>query len=263
MINTIKKFLSRMYILVTLFFEKQFKTPDCTLRYLLFKKKKTKRLLVIFSSYPGKDRPARYNYILKFKKLRTSRLYILDNFGFDKRGAYYLGENKDFYIERAVHELIESVRKELELEKENVILTGSSKGGFAAMYFENKYDYGASVVGAPQVRLGNYLRLDWHKQIFEFIMGEVNDQNCDFLNDLLFDMINQKETKPNISIHVSKQESMYTKHVVPLLDFLEDVDCDLDLDFGNYKNHSDVGPHFANYALKQIPLLFKKLEQKN
>ncbi|HFR3101131.1 TPA: accessory Sec system protein Asp2 [Enterococcus faecalis] len=259
----VKKMVSKLYVIIFLQFEKTFITDKCQLKYLFFKKNKSKRLLVIFSSCSREGLPARYNYLLKFRNLFCSKLYILDNFGFDKRGAYYLGEDKNFYIESAVHRLIERKRKELDIEKDKVVLVGSSKGGFAAIYFQNKYSYGASISGAPQVYLGNYLNTNLHKHICTFIMGDTKQSSINFLNNLIFDAVKNNKGQSKVGIHVSKKEHTYLNHVAPLVEFFKENNLDIVLDFGDYHKHSDVGIHFSKFATKTIPIFFEELENKS
>lgn len=254
MIPAIKRLLIKLYMLSVLHKEKLFLTTKCQLRYLFFKKKKAGKLLVIFSAYPGKKQKARYNYILKFRQLNYHRLYILDDFGPGERGAYYLGENRDFYIEEAVVQLIEKTREELGLTKDEVVTCGSSKGGFAAIYFENKYHYLASVSGAPQTRLGDYLHREVHEAIYQFIVGQATEESFAYLNDLLTEAIQQKKTNSRIYLHVSQNEHTYEDHVLPLMSQVTVSDLNL----GSYDNHHSVGTHFPRYALDVLKQIEKE-----
>ncbi|WP_285769501.1 accessory Sec system protein Asp2 [Peribacillus sp. SI8-4] len=246
----IKRLLIKFYMFSVLFQEKVFQTAKCNLRYLLIKKKKSKKLLVIFSGYPGEGQQARYNYILKFSKLRCHRLYILDNFGPDKKGAWYLGENMDFYIEDAVVQLIDKTLKELGLTRQDVITCGSSKGGYAALYFENKHHYYASISGAPQPLLGDYLDRDAFRNIFEFIAGKEGETRHEVLNNLIYQAIKQKRGPNRIFVHVSKNEHTYENYIVPLLNFLEQNKIEVRMDYGEYMKHDQVGFYFPPFALR-------------
>lgn len=252
MIKFVKKRMLKLYIFFCVLFEKNFKSQYCTLKYILFPNKKTKKLLIVFSSYPGISRKARYNYIFTFRKLPVSRLYILDNFGFEKKGAYYLGEDGNFHIENAVYELIEKVRKELKIKKENVVTCGSSKGGFAAIYFECKYNYGASIVGAPQILLGDYLSSPTHKPILKHIMGSADSEDKTFLNKLLFETILTKSSPPSIKVHVSKNEKTYQNHIIPLVEFSLENKINVLFSYGFYKKHHQVGTYFPKFLINEL-----------
>lgn len=257
MIKFVKKIIVKVYIFFCILLEKNFQNKNYNLKYVLFRKKNTKKLLIIFSSYPGIGKKARYNYIIKFRKIPVSRLYILDNFGFEKKGAYYLGEDGELLIANAVYELIEQVRKELKVDKKNVVTCGSSKGGFAAIYFECKYNYGASIVGAPQIKLGDYLSYSYHKPILKSIMGSDGPESRDFLNKLLFDTILAKPSPPSIKVHVSKNEKTYQNHVLPLVEFSLENKLDISFSYGLYKEHNLVGKHFPGFLINEWLNKFK------
>lgn len=58
----------------------------------LFEPNDSPILIVVFSSFPGKWRKARYNYVSTLSKTPANKLFILDNFGYRKKGSYYLGK---------------------------------------------------------------------------------------------------------------------------------------------------------------------------
>lgn len=256
LIQKVKRLLIKIYMWYSKIFEKNFSDEKCDLKYLLFKKQKTKKLLVIFSAYPGEGQKARYNYVVKFRGLKTSRLYILDDFGPKGKGAYYLGESKDFYIEQTVYRLIEKVRLELQVDKVNVVTCGSSKGGYAAIYFENKYNYGASISGAPQILLGDYLYIYKHQPLLKYIMGSVSEENRHELNERMLQSIIHKKSKSKISILVSPLDGMYENHVKKLLVFMKDYHIHIDISIYDYKKHSDIGIYFPKYAIHQFNAYF-------
>lgn len=261
LIQKVKRLLIKIYMWYSKLFEKSFKDGKCDLKYLLFKKRKTKKLLVIFSAYPGEGQKARYNYVMKFRSLRTSRLYILDDFGPKEKGAYYLGADKEFYIEKAVYCLIEKVRHELGVEKANVVTCGSSKGGYAAIYFENRYNYGASISGAPQILLGDYLYIYKHRPLLEYIMGSISEENRRDLNEKMLQSIIRKKGESKISILVSSLDGMYEDHVKKLFIFAKDYNIHIDVSIQDYKKHSDIGLYFPKYAMNQFNLYFNEMDR--
>lgn len=132
--SKLKKILSALkFNIMRLKYENKFSTQRCKLKYLYFPKENSKKLLVVFSGFPSGTRfPATYNYMKTFENVEYNRLYILDNFGPDIRGgSYYLGKNKDFFVEEAVNKLIDSKAKEIGVTKNDITLAGTSKGGYA------------------------------------------------------------------------------------------------------------------------------------
>lgn len=243
-------FLSKIQKKITLEKEKKFKNSNCTLNYLFFKNRKSKKLLVVFSAFPGKNDTAHYNYITSFKALQCSKLYILDNFGPDGRGSYYLGENRNFYIEKAVNELIVGLVSKLHITLKDVIACGSSKGGYAALYFSFKYGYGSAFAGSPQTLLGNYLKNK--ERILTYIAGNTDTKDVNFLNSLLIELAEKSTDYPNVYIHVGKTEHHYTEHVIPFINVLEKKNIPYTLDLKDYSEHGDVGIYFPPFVIENV-----------
>lgn len=245
---SVKKLISNVYMKTVLKKEKELTIEGCSLKYLFIKKKKSNRLLVVFSGFPPENKKGGYNYVLKFRELKCNKLYILDDFGNDFRGSYYLGENKDFFIERAVSQLVEKISFENGIGKQNITTAGTSKGGYAALYFAFKNNYGKVISGAPQILLGNYLIYPPHQNILSYITGGKREEDVAFLNDVLLDVIKSSELSPKLYLHVSKNDHHYEDHMIPLLNLLNQKGYNYNLDLAEYENHGDVGRHFPAYA---------------
>lgn len=107
--------------------EKKYIMEEVILRYLLETNTNSKDLIVVFSACTRKGIKARYNYVRTLKNIRINKLFILDNFSDDERGAYYLGANCGNEIELACKELILKTADKFKIKR--IILCGSSKGG--------------------------------------------------------------------------------------------------------------------------------------
>lgn len=138
------------------------------LKYILEKSSMSDILVVVFSGFPGNAK-AKYNYIRTLKSLNCNKLFLLDDFGYKKRGAYYLGEGGDFYVQDLVKELILKTKDELNINY--IITAGSSKGGTSAIYHGLRVRANAVIAGAPQYFIGDYLNTDTHRNIFDGIVG--------------------------------------------------------------------------------------------
>ena len=88
------------------------------IKYLFEEKKGSKDLLIVFTACTKVGQKARYNYIKTLEEFKCNKLFILDDFGFDERGAYYLGKDRDFAIEKDVESLINDICKKIEPKKE-------------------------------------------------------------------------------------------------------------------------------------------------
>lgn len=75
------------------FKENKYNKEGCNIKYIL-EKEKSDILIVIMSSCTRPGIKARYNYNRTLKNIKVNKLFILDDFGNDSRGSYYLGKKK-------------------------------------------------------------------------------------------------------------------------------------------------------------------------
>lgn len=116
-------------------------------------------LLVGFSGYSNHPtKKAIYNYGSTLNKVKINKLFVLDEHGYDGRGCWLIGTNGNYELKERVCRLINSICEQKGIKKENVIMIGSSKGGFSAIYFGLRISAGYIIAGAPQIKLAQYLR---------------------------------------------------------------------------------------------------------
>lgn len=260
-LTSLKVRINKSYMKHALKKEKVFKESECDVKYLLMENNSSDKLVIVFSGFPPENETARYNYVLKLRDIKCNKLFILDDAGSDPRGTYYLGENKDFFIERSVKALIDKVSRDLNIAKEDIVTFGSSKGGYASLYYSFKYGYGTAIAGAPQVLLGDYLSFHARRNIMKYISGNDTADDIKFLNELLLDVIKRSEKSPDVYLHVSKNEHHYKDHVIHLTELLDKRKIQYDLDLESYKTHGEVGRFLAPYARSVIQK--KILEREN
>lgn len=249
---SVKVIIRNLYMKKVLKNEKVFNNGECELKYLFLKNKNSNKLMIIFSGFPPTGKPPVYNYVLKFKDIDCNKLYILDDSGSDSRGSYYLGMKNNFFIDRAVTQLVDKVRVDNGIKKEDILTIGTSKGGFASLYFSLKNGYGAAIAGEPQILLGNYLKVPHHKNILSYIMGDINQENIKYLNGLIINLIDKSTNHPRLYLHCGNDSDHHKYHLKALLTELDDKKVKYDLDLGNYQEHGGVGKHFPAYAFKSI-----------
>ncbi|CUO59825.1 MULTISPECIES: hypothetical protein [Clostridium] len=219
------------------------------IKYLFEEKKGSKDLLIGFTACTKVGQKARYNYIKTLEEFKCNKLFILDDFGFDERGAYYLGKDRDFAIEKDVESLINDICKKIEPKKEFYI--GSSKGGYAALYFGVRRKDTYIVVGAPQYNLGNYLNLPGHTEILKYIMGNCNQESISILNELLKEaLIKNKENKNKIFLHYSDKEETFESDLKPLIDELINLNYESEFDLEHYESHAELTKYYPQYIKK-------------
>lgn len=167
-----------------------------------------------------------------------NKLFILDDHG--ERGCYYLGENRVFEVESSVVSLITFIANQLNITNENITCCGSSKGGYASLYYAIKYGFGVVIAGAPQTKLGTYLYGAKEYPTLKYIAGDITENSIQYLDSLLYDVVSNAKQIPNIYIHVGIGDHHYKNHVVPFADFVKDKGFDVLLDLGEYSDHGEV-----------------------
>lgn len=236
--------------------EKEYKIKEDSgrLKYLFQPNKKSDKLLVIFSGFPPKDKGPVYNYVTTLKKIKYNKFFILDDFGNDYRGTFYLGTNENWFLNKEITNLISMIKKQVGVEDNNITLVGSSKGGFSALYYALQNNYGKVIVGEPQILLGDYLTIvPQHLSVFENIMGEYSDKKKERLNRALFDVAEQSEEFPQIFIMCGKGNNYYLdSHIYHFTSYLDDKGIKYDLGLGNFNNHSDLEKHFPKYLYRNL-----------
>lgn len=229
--------------------EKTFKDKK-DIKYLFCEKKYSNKLIVTFPGFSSPGRPPEYNYIRTLMDCNCHKLYILDDYG--PRGSYLLGENKDHSIEVSVVSLISHICKKYDIKLKNVILQGSSKGGYCALYFGIKYNFGYVIAGGPQINLGNYL-LYVVPDVAEYIAGGKDENDIAYLNRFLYDLVDLPSKKfPKIFIHVGKGDHHYKGHILPFLKKLDEKIIDYEIDIPNYSSHTSISLYYPDYLLKTL-----------
>lgn len=230
-----------------IFKQKTYKGEKYNINYVFERNKSSKDLLIIFTACTKVGQKARYNYVKTVESFKCNKLFILDDFGFDFRGAYYLGKNKDFAIEKDVNSLINEITKEVEAKK--MIFMGSSKGGYSALYFGLPRKDSIIITGAPQYRLGSYLNLPGHKKILEYIMGDTSMESIEILDNLMRNVIEyNKKNNNSIYLHYSNNEETYESDIKPLIEEINRHNFNRYYDLHDYKNHADLTRYFPNFV---------------
>lgn len=208
--------------------ERKFRYGNTTLKYMYQPCRGSNRLLVVFSACTRHGIPARYNYMRTLKDVPVNKLFILDDFGEDHRGGYYLGAYPNFEMEKATKALIDSFLKRPEIRK--VCFGGSSKGGWAALNFGVQYagrGLGSEIIaGAPQFWLGTYLQAPGGLVTLRSIATSKDTSVVAKVSDVLDAYLkkhieaNRSANEQQVYIHYSTQEHTYKEHIKDLLDVL-------------------------------------------
>lgn len=225
------------------------------LKYLFKKQEGSSDLVVVFSAFPMKGGKPLYNYVKTIAPIKTNQLFILDQYGADPVGSYYIGENGDKSIEESVIDLIDLICVSNNIKRENIVSAGSSKGGFAAIYFALKYGFKAAISGGPQIYLGNYLFKETSvgPPTANYIAGGNDETHKLYLNEIIQSALNNASiTNTELMIHVGNGDPVYKNHLIPFVEELKIKNINYHLDVANYQEHNDLIKFFPAFLLGNI-----------
>jgi hypothetical protein len=240
------------------------------LKYLLCEKEGSDKLIVSFPGFNTETGAFRYRYVRTLNEVNAHKLFLLDEFG--TRGCYLLGKNRDFSVETTVMSLLNTIMKKYNIKIENVIMQGSSKGGWMALYYGIKYRFGYVIAGGPQTKMGDFLMHDTEivpdeeihffskVLVADYIAGGHEKEDIEYLDNLLFDLLYYSpENFPKIYIHVGKGDFHLEKHILPFTDELDKDHIKYRLDIEEYDEHNDLAYYYPEYLLKTLNGIDKKL----
>lgn len=186
---------------------------DLKIKYL-FKPRKydCNYLIVVFSGFGATDY---FTYDLKNSLLQINAnvLWIKDDF--NENVAYYYAVNNS-QIHNKINKFIENFAKEINIEKKNIILSGFSKGGSAALFYGALYNYKNIISTVPQFKISDYCLKSKKEDVLVHIGVEYNQ-----LNKIILDSI-QSDTnlEKNIYFLTSEADEQYISQVESNLKYL-------------------------------------------
>lgn len=206
------------------------------------------KLAVVFTAIhqPG---DFTFNYKKSLDATGVHALYILDDFG--DQGAYYLSDHGDKSIFAATQALIAQELAGLGLNGGDLITAGSSKGGSAAIFHGIAAGAGRIIVGAPQVKIGSFLR-DPHPNMVRFMMGDTSEDAVSALDGVVFDAIDDMLDTTRLSILVGEADHHYKNHVLPLKSHAEAKLKDIDLTVLPGLPHAEIGAVYRDFLTDRI-----------
>ena len=203
-------------------------------------------LAIIFSGIGNVS----YNYRRSLKHASCDRIFIKDSWA--DGVSYYVYENGESLPEEKVSAFIERILNEKKYKRLYTI--GSSKGGYAAVYYGLKYNADLIYAGACQYNLGDYLANHEHPEYYAKVTGkERNDESTSLLNNALPRMIEQHRNSTTL-IHLlySKNEHTYQDHIVDLIKALDQYNIKHTDYIETFKEHYMVGGPFKQLIAKSL-----------
>ena len=177
----------------------------------------------------------------------------------------------DYFLETAIKNLVEKIKKQYNIEK--IYTIGTSKGGWASIYYGIILNAEMIISGAPQYYIADYLNTnEYHRKILKGIVGDnIEQSKVDMLNNKLSNLIRNSDNVGKIKfiIHYSKNEHTYNEHIIYLINDLKKANANIeeDLNSGFKIGHSyfvdklktdDLNNSYQNIVKYEIIPLLKE-----
>lgn len=96
----------------------------------------------------------------------------VDNFGYDGKGSWWLGEHGDFFVKKLMDRLITRIKDQTKSSR--LYFWGSSMGGYGAIFYGLTHNAEAVFANIPQIKLNN-TQYTSHKELskyFDYVVGQ-------------------------------------------------------------------------------------------
>ena len=250
-VRIIKKYYEYVHTKIKVIFkQKKFYYDGVNMKYMFRRIKGADTLVIVFSACTRQGVPARYNYVKTLEGTDCNRLFLLDDFGEDKRGSYYLGHMPEFKEQEAAVELVKKFIDKLEPKK--VIFCGSCKGGYAALNIGSRFKDSIMIIGEPTYQIATEFKLA--KGLLRYWMREITDENVENIDYHLTRQLEKNQFKYSQRIHIfySTCDEYVERHTEPLLEDLKKNGYCLDENTADFKSHGDLGLYFSDYLKKKV-----------
>ena len=165
----------------------------------IFKKRKydCNSMIVVFSGF-GATGNFTYDFINVLNEINSAVLWIKDDF-YGNAAYYYSVNGRE--IHTTVNAFILDIAQKNNILKDNIILSGFSKGGSAALFYALKYNYSKIIATVPQIRIATYCKKS-HQDVLTHMLGnDHSDEKFECLNQCIQEALAQSNSEKNISVH--------------------------------------------------------------
>jgi pimeloyl-ACP methyl ester carboxylesterase len=174
-----------------------------------------------------------------------SFLFLCDTFGADRNGTYYKGEDNDFFVERAMEQIIESVQDELAVPARSTVAMGSSMGATAAIRFALRHGYAGAIGVSPHLDLDLAARFQGRRRHVAAIVGreDVEAEELFGITREIRALAAEVPATPRVVLQSMRDDDgVHTEQVLPFVAQWRDRGGTVDLD------ERPTGGHTSEYA---------------
>ncbi|MGN0403516.1 MAG: hypothetical protein ACI4HQ_14830 [Acetatifactor sp.] len=235
--------------------QKHFQEGGTDLKYIYRSAAGAKNLVVVFSACTRPGLAARYNYMRTLEGICCNRLYLLDDFGPDGRGSYYLGRLPEFREQEAVLKLVQKVIDETNPEK--LLFCGSCKGGYGALNIGSRFRDAIMIIGEPTYRIATEFGPD--EGLMRYWMGEITEPKIAFMDNYLSGQLrsNPYIAGQKVYLFYSVKDEYYERHTKPLLKDLEESGYRLEKEEAEFTAHSELSLYFPDFLISNVKEICK------
>lgn len=222
---------------------------EMPVNYRLEKATDASKLIVVFSAMAPVG-SFTYNYKNALSDIDAHKLYVLDDFG--DQGAYFYSDHRSLSIYRSVLGAVAHIKDELGIEWRDVAFVGSSKGGTAALVFGSSVPVGRIVVGAPQIKIGSFLRKP-HPNILKYMTGETSEEGVEWADRIVTNHLRRLKPQTKIDLLIGTRDHHYRDHLPTLrkeLDRLRHPSFTVQELEG--LTHADIGRPFKSFVDEKL-----------
>lgn len=185
---------------------------EMPVNYLLETHPGARKLVVVFSAMAPVG-SFTYNYRDAVSVLDAHTLFVMDDCG--DQGAYFFSDHRDESIRRSVLSAVTDVKDRLGVDWSDVAFVGSSKGGTAALIFGGTVPVGRIVVGAPQTRVGSFLKKP-HPNVLEYMTGGTDEADIAWADEIVPRQLRGLAPSTSVEVIIGTRDHHYRDHL-PLL----------------------------------------------
>lgn len=168
-------------------------------------------------------------------------LFLCDTFGADRNGTYYKGENGDFFVDRAMERILDSVQEQVGVDSDRVVMLGSSMGATAALSLALRRQAAGAVAVSPHIDLDLSARYQGRSRHVAAVLG-ADDVESPRHFEVTREVRKLAETAP-IGPRIAFQsmeddQGVHNEQVIPFVQRWRDRGGEVDCDFRPHGGHT-------------------------
>lgn len=188
-----------------------------------------------------------------YKEKNWNTIKPIDPYGYQSKGSWWLGENKDFFTANLLYLVVDKCRRILQNHDGDLFIYGSSMGGYGAILHGASLGATAIYANVPQIKLlGSTYSNNGMLPHFEYIL---NDDENNKYNDLTKFLNSTQAPHPLYFIcenRFSSTTNYLHEHALYLTNWFLENDINFHLEIIPTKGHN------KNRGIKEVRQLFEQ-----